>query len=322
MRPLVSTLLVALLFTLSTKAQSAHELLDTHDIVYARNLKDWLNKPVDSLMFDIYYPTGAMSNKKYPVYFSIHAGSFVAGSKQGVTEFSDEIADYGYIVISPDYRLGYDNNGGVAVCTGGDDSTGVQQAIYRAQQDINACVRYVTNHASELNVDTSKIFLGGASAGGILALYAGYVNDSLAAIHYPWAASYGSLQASGNKEPFNFTIKGICAMWGALPSWDSLINKKSAIPTILFKGGFDKNVPDSVGHYLNCESNTELRSGMGVYGVMQALGKPCVYHFQPNAPHTAYDNEFCQENTACFFNAIIGKAPYSGYYEYYDGSCR
>jgi hypothetical protein len=241
-----------------------------------------------------------------------------------VTEISDEFADYGFIVIAPDYRVGYPNSSnGNDTCFVGDDSTGLQGAIYRAEQDVNACIRYVSNHAASFNIDTSRIFVGGASAGGTLTLNVAYVTDSLAAIHYPdFVTTWGKLQNTGNNEPNNYTIKGLCLMWGALPYWDSLINSKSAIPSILFKGGKDNNIPNGVGYYVNCPYNCLVRAGAGIYDVMTALHVPSVYHFQPYAGHAAYDNDFSLENTACFFNALMNNASYSGYYQIYDTSCR
>ncbi len=78
--------------------------------------------------------------------------------------------------------------------------------------------------------------MGGASAGGTLTLNAAYVTDSLAAVHYPnLVATWGGLQNSGNSEPYNYTLKGLCPMWGGMPAWDGVINAKSAIPAILLK---------------------------------------------------------------------------------------
>ncbi len=318
------TLLAAILILLyaSVSAQAVHELTDRKDIAFAHNLLDYQMNPVDSLAFDIYYPTGATSDKKYPVYFSLHGGSFVTATKQSVTDFSDRLADYGFIVVAPDYRVGYENGGSGDSCYQGDDSTGLQGAIYRAEQDVNACMRYIANHGDLYNIDTSQFFVGGASAGGTLALNVAYVTDSLAAIHYPSiVATWGKLQTSGNNEPFNYKIKGLCPMWGGMPYWDSLINSRSAIPSILFKGGRDKNLPNGVGYYLGCKYSIVVRAGTGIYDVMTALNVPCVFHYQPNAGHAAYDNPFCAKNAACFFKAIINKTPYSGTYQFYDYSC-
>ena len=318
MKSLVS-ILIGLSTFLCSSAQAIHELTDRKNIIFAHNLTGWQNIHIDSLAFDIYYPTGAMSNKKYPVYFSLHGGSFLAATKQSVSEFSDEFADYGFAVVAPDYRIGYDDT---STCTGGDDSTALQEAVYRAMQDANACIRYVANHADSFNIDTSWIFVGGASSGATLALNAAYVTDSLAAVHYPnTVAVWGKLQNSGNNEPYNYTIKGLCPMWGGMPYWDSLINQKSAIPTILFKGGKDINVPNGVGYYLFCPYASVVRAGSGIYSVMTPLNVPCVFHYQPNAGHAAYDNLFCTQMTACFFKSLINHTPYTGYYQLYDSSC-
>ena len=238
--------------------------------------------------------------------FCVSWGSFVAATKLSVTEFADEFADYGFIVVTPDYRVGYNNNNGVATCFEGDDSSGLQGAIYRAEQDANACIRFVANHAGNYNIDSSNIFLAGASAGGTLALNVAYVNDSLAAIYYPnLVATWGTLQNSGNNEPFTYKLKALCPMWGALPYWENIINSATAIPTILYMGGLDNNVPNGVGYYLNCPYNFRVRAGSGIYDIMNNLQVPCVFHYQPYAGHAAYDNDFCSENTACFFNAIM-----------------
>lgn len=115
-------------------------------------------------MFDIYYPTGAMSNKKYPVYFHYYVGSFTGGNKINIANVCDYMADQGFIVVAPTYRVGY-KQGFPGCFSNVDDSTNLQEAIYRGMQDVNACIRYVTNHANALNVDTSRVFIGGESAG-------------------------------------------------------------------------------------------------------------------------------------------------------------
>jgi acetyl esterase/lipase len=321
MRTLLLSVLISFVFVLQTTAQTVKELTDRKDIAFAWKLPNYDGTTMDSLRFDIYYPTGAMSNKKYPVYFSLHGGSFTTATKTSVMDISDAFADYGFIVVAPDYRVGYYHS--TFPCQDGGDSARLQEAIYRAVQDVNACIRYIANHASEYNVDTSGIFIGGSSAGGTLALNDAYLNDSVAAVRYPnTVANWGTLQTTGNNEPYNYKIKGIAAMWGGMPYWDSLINSKSAIPTILYKGGKDSNLPNGIGYYQRCTLNSVVRAGIGIYSVMTALKKPCVYHFQPSAGHTAYDDAFCIDNASCFFKAIMNGTPYSGYYEYYDPSCK
>jgi hypothetical protein len=321
MRILLLFVLITVVFTTYTKAQPVKELTDKKNIVFAWNVRNYDGTNVDSLRFDIYYPTGAMPNKKYPVLFDFHGGSFISATKTSVTDFSDQFADNGFVVVAPDYRVGYYHS--TTPCTDGEDSIHQQEAIYRAMQDVNACIRYIANHANQYNVDTSWMFIGGASAGATLALNDGYINDSIASVHYPnTVANWGKLQNSGNNEPYNYTIKGICAQWGGMPYYDGLINGKSAIPTILYKGGRDANLPNGVGYYVQCTLNSVVRAGSGIYDVMTALNVPCVFHLQPNAGHTAYDDAFCIDNASCFFKALMIHTPYSGFYQFYDPSCK
>ena len=45
----------------------ARELTDVEGVAYAKNLIDWKGKRVDSLQFNLFYPTGASSKQKYPL---------------------------------------------------------------------------------------------------------------------------------------------------------------------------------------------------------------------------------------------------------------
>src|SRR3954463_9987169 len=110
MRVFILFVFISFAFTTRSKAQTATELTDKKDIAFAWNLRNYDGSHVDSLRFDIYYPTGAMSNKKYPVLFDFHGGSFTTATKLSVTDFSDQFADNGFIVVAPDYRVGYNHS--------------------------------------------------------------------------------------------------------------------------------------------------------------------------------------------------------------------
>lgn len=302
----------------SVNAQTVTELHDLRDIGFAGGLKDYLGVPVDSLKCDLYYPTGAMSNQKFPVIISNHAGSFTGGSKIGQTPGADAMADEGFVVVAPDYRTGYPANPDSCA----DDTTGLNGATYRAAQDVNSCIRYLYANADKFNIDTNWIFLMGNSAGADLSLHEHFITDAVAKQKYPLIyLQEGGMQSTGNAYPFSYKIKGICAMWGGLPNWN-LITPTSAVPMILFKGGLDPGLPEGVGYYKKCTNYTELVAGIGIYKIMTAIGAPCVYHYQPLGVHAAYDEEFCTKMTACYFKAIMEGRPYSGNYLYYQASCQ
>ena len=297
-----------------------HELKDLKDIGFAWNLTDWEGNAVDSLGLDIYYPTGATSDKKYPVVVFCHAGGFTGGDKSNVTSLCDILADYGYICVAFNYRTGYIKNN-PHECTA--DTTTLWNSVYRGMQDGQACLRWVKKFGGKYNIDTSWMFYAGSSAGASVVLNSAYANDSVAAKYFPREYKLlGKLSNSGNKYANTYTIKGIGAMWGSLFSDQVIDTNYKAYPTILFKGDEDSGLPDSLGYFYGCTNYAPpLFAGGGIYARMVVEKEPCIYYELPGANHPAYDDEFCMENIACFFKNIMQGTPYTGRYSYYTPTC-
>lgn len=298
----------------------AKELTDLRDIAFAHNLTDWQGRRIDSLALDIYYPTNAKSNKKYPVVIFCHAGGFTGGDKSNISSLCDLLAEYGYAVVSFNYRTGYIKNNPHA-CTA--DTTTLWNANYRGIQDGNACLRFIKKFGSKYNLDTDWMFYAGTSAGASLILNSAYTNDSIAKIYFPRERKeLGSVENSGNNYPNNYKLKGIAAMWGSIFS-DKVIDKDyRSYPTILFKGDEDSGLPDSMGYFFGCKNYAPpIFAGVGIYARLLTQKTPAVFYELPGANHPAYDDEFCMENIACFFNNIMKGTPYSGRYEYYTPTC-
>jgi len=301
--------------------KTATELTDLKDIGFAWNLTTWQGNKVDSLSLDIYYPTGATSDKKYPVVLMCHAGGFTGGDKNNVSALCDMLADNGFICVAFNYRTGYLKSTNIHSCTG--DSTTLWNAVYRSMQDAKACLRFVKAKGTNYNMDTSLIFSAGTSAGATTILNSAYCNDSTAKIY--WSREYkelGSIDSSGNSFPGNYKINGLAAMWGSLFSDRVIDTNFRAYPTVLFKGDEDSGLPDSVGYYFNCPNYAPaVYAGAGIYARTIQQKRPCLYYELPGANHPAYDDEFCIANISCFFKNIISKTPYSGRYSYYVQSC-
>lgn len=303
-----------------SSASTAAELTDKKDITFARTLRDYKNHRVDSLTMDIYYPTGATSDKKYPLLMFYHAGGFMAGNRFNVMTICDRFADEGFIAVAIDYRTGYDKGKGHNCLS---DSVTFNNATYRAAQDANSAIRFLVANAAQYNIDTSWIFVAGSSAGASLSLYQAYVNDSIARIYYPIPYnSLGGVQSTGNTLTNTFTIKGICSMWGALGHAPEIISTKyRAIPTILFKGEEDGGIPDSAGHYDDCLNMPYVYAGIAIYDELRAVNKPAVFHYLPLAGHPAFDNGFCVQNASCFFHSLMQGNSYSGQFTNFNISC-
>lgn len=141
-------LLLGLLFYLSITYGQNYQIIT--DISYAE-------KPTSSKQkLDIYIPEG---NDLMPCLVWIHGGAWLAGSKDGLAAEIDTLLDHGYVVVSIGYRLS-------------------SEAIFPAQiYDCKAAVRYIKAKGTKYKIDSSRIAVAGASAGGHLAALIGTSAD-------------------------------------------------------------------------------------------------------------------------------------------------
>ena len=115
------------------------------DVVYTR-INDWEGR------MDLY--TNPNSELPTPIVINIHGRGWNHGMKESQTGFGSFFTN-GYAVANVEYRLA--------------DVAPAPAAI----EDVRCALIYLYKHAEELNIDTNKIIVMGASAGGHLALMAG-----------------------------------------------------------------------------------------------------------------------------------------------------
>ena len=121
------------------------------DIVYAtvgdRDLK-----------LDLARPAGASGSS--PAIIAIHGGAWRSGDKADVRNLLVELAEAGYVAISPEYRF-------------------CPEHTFPAQiHDVKAADRWLKRHADEYGVDPDRVGAVGFSAGGHLALLLGLTDAS------------------------------------------------------------------------------------------------------------------------------------------------
>lgn len=146
----------------------------TKDIPY-RQTTTWDNQPIE-LAFDLYEPAGDTRTNR-PLFIWIHGGSFAFGDKADPldVQVATEIAKRDMVAVSINYRLGPNvASGGIGGVTG---NQALIEAILRAYEDAREAVRFLREHASQYRLDPDRIFIGGASAGGVTALNVGYIPD-------------------------------------------------------------------------------------------------------------------------------------------------
>ena len=113
-------------------------------------------------MLDAYFPDD--SRDKVPAIVHMHGGGFSAGNKRNnsIVKYSHMMAMRGYAVFSISYRL----------------TAGTDKAVFDAQEDFRAAIRYVRSQAEGFHLDTDRIIASGMSAGAITALTMAYVQEA------------------------------------------------------------------------------------------------------------------------------------------------
>lgn len=136
-----------------------------HDVIY--DTVTTYRSGSEILQYDIYFPENALRNR--PVVFWIHGGAFVAGSRRDVAWACQRWAQRGYVAVSIGYRLGFYSPFPVDPPFAFDTAE-VCRAAWRAIVDVRSAIRHTLNNADDYGIDTSRIVLGGYSAGAIAAI--------------------------------------------------------------------------------------------------------------------------------------------------------
>lgn len=126
------------------------EIIVREDVVYGR-------VHGAGLLADIAWPE---TDEPLPALISVHGGRWRGGHKRDNSTIKvAQWAEFGMFAMSIDYRL--------VGCT-------PAPACY---QDLQCAIRFVHAHADEYNIDTSRIFLMGQSAGGHMVSLAATLGD-------------------------------------------------------------------------------------------------------------------------------------------------
>ncbi|CAN5902470.1 alpha/beta hydrolase [soil metagenome] len=120
-----------------------------------------LYKTVDgvNLYLHLYYPSDFNPRKTYPVLLFFFGGGWQKGSYRQFEPHAEYFSGRGLISVLADYRIASEH----------------QTTPFDAVRDAKSAIRYVREHAEELNMDPSRIAAAGGSAGGHLAAAAGNV---------------------------------------------------------------------------------------------------------------------------------------------------
>lgn len=281
------------------------QVFDTTQITVGTNIQfgtaqDHLGNPY-TLLLDLYYPSLAVDTAaRRPFIMLFHGGGFTSGDKQSgdIRDLCIHLALRGYVCASVNYRLGFDFS-----------EYGQYKARYRAIQDGHAAMRYVVDNADVVRIDTNWIFVGGQSAGSLLALGMVYADpselDSISLLYSATAVSVelGNLYTSGNALTNTYTFKGIFNNWGGVV--ESEVDIAEMLPTVAFHGELDTLVlidsdPSFLHYTLN--GSRALHSDLVANAICSEIT------IDTTGEHGIFRNAsslFRAQRASCFFKSVF-----------------
>ena len=134
---------------ISTEA-AEHPLPD--DLVFLGDLA-YEGQGGTKLEADVYRPKDT-SGDPLPIAVFVHGGGLFVGSRKSNRTFVELLAERGYVVFVPEYRLINETDGIGSIA------------------DVCAGLSYLNAHANELGGDLTRVLVIGESAGAFLSLYA------------------------------------------------------------------------------------------------------------------------------------------------------
>ncbi len=150
-------------------------------IIYGANTITKYTPPVATfpvtLKLDFYQPQNDPATKR-PLVILAFGGAFVTGQRSDLDGLCTALAKKGYTVATIDYRLIYPDIFNILTVYG--TASLINDEVIKACSDMKAAIRFFKKNAATGNtykIDTTKIFVGGYSAGAITALQTAYADD-------------------------------------------------------------------------------------------------------------------------------------------------
>jgi hypothetical protein len=254
----------------------------TSNITYGQNYQ--FNNSLKVLKLDFYEPTGDAETAR-PLIIWAHGGSFLGGSKTDVdvAKLSQAFAKKGYACASIDYRTGFFPI----------DSANSVKAVVRAVQDMRASIRFFYKDAADgtnlYKIDTNNIFIGGSSAGAIMALHTAYLDSTCEINEYvpePGLTTLGSLEGNSGNACYSSRVNGVINLCGALAQYGWL--EVDDLPLCSMHGTNDGTVKYNRGIVNPGVPLMYLDGSRMLHEQAQAVGVQSNFYTFYNAPHVPY----------------------------------
>jgi len=257
-----------------------------------------------NLYMDIFTPEGDTATDRPAMIFAF-GGGFVAGDRSQVAVLAANYALRGYVAASIDYRL---------FTNGTPTEIQLLDTSVKATQDMYAAVRFFREDGTGPNiygVDPDNIFVGGVSAGAVMAASVGILDEDDTIVSTTLAPLLGSGGLYGdNATEQESSVQGVLSISGATLDLEA-IDTESAILYAAHEE-LDPVVPCGTGAEGSSSTGLEVSGGCAMVPAYQAVGVPAeLYLLESVAAHVGFTPqqflEILQGGADLFYANVISR---------------
>lgn len=258
----------------------------TYNIYFGENITS--DNKVKQMKFDVYEPDGDTERLR-PVLIMMHGGAYWSGDKNHheCSLLGDDLSKMGYVLISPQYR--YEPSFLSLL-----NEEKMVKAVARGTQDSKAMVRFlfkdVMENGNTWGIDTSLIFIGGASAGALNALHATYLDDqdTMPETWKNWIEEAGGTDGTTAAVGYPYKVAGVISISGALARASFLDNEH--VPFLCVHDTKDPQIPFNTGQPYGITTLPMIDGSNILHARALELGIENPFIFFPRKDHTSYEN--------------------------------
>lgn len=259
----------------------------TADIKFGEALQPKPLKPnnIQELFMDVYQPDGDTLGAR-PLIIWAFGGGFIFGSKTSpdIVALSSAFAKRGYVTAAIDYRLSTD----LVVNNSIENS---YEAVAKAMHDMRASIRYFYKDAAISNnfkIDTSRIYIGGVSAGAVTALHIVHLDESEVPTEMQeFFDKNGGLSGKSGNEGYSENVAGVISLCGMLLDVD-LINPEVTTPIVSMHGTEDDVVPYGSGTITILDIGLAVDGSAAIHPKLDEYGIINDFYTWQGAGHTPF----------------------------------
>ena len=261
----------------------------TSNVLYGGNYNPniWGQNEWQNLYLDIYEPVGDDIEDR-PLVFFLFGGSFIAGSKTAgdIVELCTRYAKMGYVAVAIDYRLTGD-------LIWFPNPETAYRATAKGMHDLKGAIRFFRMNdetSNDYHIDSGRIYAGGVSAGGIIAVNAAYLDQDseIPASIVDYVADNGGLEGFSGNEGYDSHFHGVINLCGAVGDYNWII--AGDVPVVSIHGTADTVVPYGDGLITLFGLNMQVYGSFVINETMLSLGNNSDLYAFEGYDHNPFNN--------------------------------